>query len=334
MRCLVTGVAGFIGSHTAQRLLEQGHEVVGVDCFTRTYDLSLKQANVRQLREHGRFWLIKGDLGEMDLHGVLEGVEVVFHMAAQAGVRSSWGQEFQLYLHHNVFSTQRLLEACREVMPRRLVYASSSSVYGDQPHYPSSENFLPRPVSPYGVTKLAAEHLCVLYWKTYGVPSVSLRYFTVYGPRQRPDMAFHRFLKAIWSKTALTIYGDGSQSRDFTYVSDIVDANLRAAEAGQPGKVYNIGGGARATLREVLGILEEVTGNAPIVSWEKPELGDVRHTMADLTLAREELGYNPRVGLREGLARQWDWMCRWLGKGSELTSHGEVPLAAVKKEQV
>jgi nucleoside-diphosphate-sugar epimerase len=325
VRCLVTGVAGFIGSHLAQRLLEQGHEVVGVDCFTRTYELALKQANVGQLREHEKFRFVRGDLAEMDLHGLLEGVEVVFHMAAQAGVRSSWGKEFQLYLHHNVFSTQRLLEACREMRPRRLVYASSSSVYGDQSHYPSSEEVVPRPISPYGVTKLAAEHLCVLYWKSYQVPSVSLRYFTVYGPRQRPDMAFHRFLKAIWGKTALTIYGDGSQSRDFTYVSDIVDANLRAVEAGQPGKVYNIGGGARATLREVLGILEEVTGNAPLVSWEKPELGDVRHTMADLSLAKQELGYQPRVGLREGLARQWAWMCDWLEKESGFQVRGNVP---------
>lgn len=332
MRCLVTGAAGFIGSHTARTLLEQGHEVVGVDCFTRTYDLALKQANVAQLKEHDKFHLVRGDLAEMDLNGPLEGVEVVFHMAAQAGVRSSWGKEFELYLHHNVLSTQRLLEACRKTRPRRLVYASSSSVYGDQSNYPSSEEALPRPISPYGVTKLAAEHLCVLYWKSYEVPSVSLRYFTVYGPGQRPDMAFHRFLKAIWNKTALTIYGDGSQSRDFTYVSDIVDANLRAVEAGQPGKVYNIGGGARATLREVLGVLEEVTGEAPLVSWESPEMGDVRHTMADLTLAKQELGYQPRVGLREGLARQWAWMCRWLGRELGLEAHAGIPSAAAKHE--
>lgn len=332
MRCLVTGVAGFIGSHMAQRLLEQGHEVIGVDCFTRAYDLAFKQANVGELKKYKGFQLVRGDLAQMQLLQLLEGVEVVFHMAAQAGVRSSWGEEFQLYLNHNVLSTQRLLEACREMRIWRLVYASSSSVYGDQSAYPSSEEVVPRPVSPYGVTKLAAEHLCVLYWKSYKVPSVSLRYFTVYGPRQRPDMAFHRFLKAIGSKTPLTIYGDGNQSRDFTYVSDIVDANLRAAEAGQPGKVYNIGGGARATLREVLAILEEVTGTVPLVSWEKPEPGDVRHTMADLTLARQELGYQPKVALREGLARQWAWMCEWLQKDSGLPAHLNLSSAAVKQE--
>ncbi len=321
MRCLVTGVAGFIGSHMAQSLLEQGHEVVGVDCFTRAYQLELKQANIEELRKYRGFQLIRGDLAEMDLQGVLDGVEVVYHLAAQAGVRSSWGKEFHHYLHHNVFSTQRLLEACREVRLRRLVYASSSSVYGDQSRYPSSENALPRPLSPYGVTKLAAEHLCVLYWKNYKVPSVSLRYFTVYGPRQRPDMAFHRFLEAIWSNKALTIYGDGTQSRDFTYISDIVDANLKAAEVGQPGKVYNIGGGARATLKEVLAILQEVTGSTPVVSWKKPELGDVRHTMADLNLARKELGYQPKVRLRDGLAKQWAWMCQWLARDSGVPAH-------------
>ncbi len=332
MRCLVTGVAGFIGSHMAQRLLEQGHEVIGVDCFTRAYDLAFKQANVGELKKYKGFQLVRGDLAQMQLLQLLEGVEVVFHMAAQAGVRSSWGEEFQLYLNHNVLSTQRLLEACRGMRIWRLVYASSSSVYGDQSAYPSSEEVVPRPVSPYGVTKLAAEHLCVLYWKSYKVPSVSLRYFTVYGPRQRPDMAFHRFLKAIGSKTPLTIYGDGNQSRDFTYVSDIVDANLRAAEAGQPGKVYNIGGGARATLREVLAILEEVTGTVPLVSWEKPEPGDVRHTMADLTLAKQELGYQPKVALREGLARQWAWMCEWLQKDSGLPAPLNLSSAAVKQE--
>jgi nucleoside-diphosphate-sugar epimerase len=308
----------------AQRLLGEGHWVVGVDCFTRSYDPALKKANVAELMQNDRFELVQGDLVQMDLHGILDGVDLVFHMAAQAGVRSSWGKEFEFYLHHNVLATQRLLEACRDKQPARLVYASSSSVYGDQREYPSSEEATPRPVSPYGVTKLAAEHLCVLYWKSYKVPSVSLRYFTVYGPRQRPDMAFHRFLKAIWSNVPLVIYGDGRQSRDFTYVSDIVDANLRAAEAGRPGKVYNIGGGARASLREVLGILEKITGRRPQVSWERREMGDVLHTMADLTLASREIGYRPTVGLEEGLARQWDWMRCWLEKMPQISALGRV----------
>lgn len=312
MRCLVTGVAGFIGSHLAQRLVSEGNHVVGIDSFTEAYDPALKEANVAELRTHRGFELIRGDLAEVDLDAVLEGVEAVFHLAAQAGVRSSWGKEFHLYLHRNVLATQRLLEACRERPLERLVYASSSSVYGDQPEYPSSEKATPSPLSPYGVTKLAAEHLCVLYWKNYRVPTVSLRYFTVYGPRQRPDMAFHRFLRALWSAAPLVVYGDGLQSRDFTYVSDIVDANLRAVGAGKPGEVYNVGGGSRATLREVLALLERITGRRPFVSWERPQRGDVMHTMADLTRARQELGYEPKVGLAEGLARQWEWITGWL----------------------
>lgn len=316
MRCLVTGVAGFIGSHLAERLIADGHHVVGLDSFTEAYDEALKEANIAGIRSRVGFDLIRGDLAEVDLEAALEGVEAVFHLAAQAGVRSSWGGEFHLYLHRNVLVTQRLLEACRSKPIKKLVYASSSSVYGDQSQYPTPETATPRPVSPYGVTKLAAEHLCFLYWKNFSVPCVSLRYFTVYGPRQRPDMAFHRFMRAIWEGTPLVVYGDGTQSRDFTYVSDVVKANLMALEAGRPGEVYNVGGGSTSTLRDVLDILERITGRSPVMTWESPERGDVMHTRADLNKAREELGYGAEVGLEEGLALQWEWMKGWMGAGA------------------
>jgi UDP-glucose 4-epimerase len=312
MKCLVTGAAGFIGSHLCERLLEEGHEVVGIDAFTDAYEPSLKESNVQGLLHRGAFQMVRGDLTEMDLQEVLDGVELVFHQAAQAGVRTSWGGEFHLYLHRNVLVTQRLLEACKGRPLHRFVFASSSSVYGDSDRYPTPEDALPHPLSPYGVTKLAAEHLCLLYWKSHGIPVVSLRYFTVYGPRQRPDMAFHQFLRALWSGHALVLYGDGTQSRDFTYVSDIVEANVRAAELAPAGAVYNIGGGAKATVLDVLEILEGVTGRRPRVRWEGIQRGDVKHTLADLSRARREMGYAPRVTLREGLAKESEWMAHHL----------------------
>ncbi len=308
MKCLVTGAAGFIGSHLSERLLEEGHKVVGIDAFTDAYRPGLKEFNVQGLGGRRGFQMVRGDLVEVDLEALLDGVEVVFHQAAQAGVRASWGGEFHLYLHRNVLVTQRLLEACKGRPLRRFVFASSSSVYGDSDLYPTPEDASPRPLSPYGVTKLAAEHLCLLYWKGHGLPVVSLRYFTVYGPRQRPDMAFHQFLRALWTDQPLVLYGDGGQSRDFTYVSDIVEANLRAVGLASPGGVYNIGGGARATVLEVLEILEGVTGRRPQVRWEGIQRGDVKHTWADLSRARQALGYEPRVSLREGLAKESEWM--------------------------
>lgn len=308
MKCMVTGVAGFIGSHLAERLLQEGFEVVGVDAFTDAYDPAFKEENIQQLVQSPQFRLIRGDLLGLDLDRLLEGVEVVFHQAAQAGVRSSWGGEFHHYVARNVTATQRLLEACKDRLLRKFVYASSSSVYGETELYPTPEEALPRPVSPYGVTKLAAEHLCVLYWKNYGVPTVSLRYFTVYGPRQRPDMAFHRFIAALHRGDPIPLYGDGEQSRDFTYISDVVEANLLAVRRGHSGEVYNIGGGARATLREVLGLLEEITGEHLQIQYREVQRGDVRHTRAELSKSREELGYAPKVPLVEGLRMQVEWI--------------------------
>ncbi len=303
MRCLVTGVAGFIGSTLAERLVSDGHEVVGVDCFTDYYARSVKEANLESLRSSSRFELREQDLSVADLDGLLGGVEVVFHQAAQAGVRASWGSTFESYTRHNILATQRLLEAVKGSDVRRLVYASSSSVYGDTLDLPMRETSRPRPFSPYGVSKLAAEHLCELYRHNFGVSTVSLRYFTVYGPRQRPDMGFHKFIACMLRGAPLPVFGDGGQTRDFTFIDDIVEANLLALGESAAG-VYNIGGGSRVTLNEVLQTLAEIVGVPLSIDHVGAQAGDVRHTEADTTRAQTELGYAPRVGLREGLTRQ------------------------------
>jgi nucleoside-diphosphate-sugar epimerase len=307
MRCLVTGVAGFVGSTLAERLVREGHEVRGVDCFTDYYPRADKEANLAALRLRPSFELREEDLAATDVPRLLDGVEVVFHQAAQAGVRASWGETFESYTRHNILATQRLLEAVKGSGVRRVVYASSSSVYGDTLDLPMRESSRPRPFSPYGVTKLAAEHLAELYRHNFGVSTVSLRYFTVYGPRQRPDMGFHRFIRAMLEGEHLPVFGDGAQTRDFTYVDDIVEANLLATKEGAEG-VYNIGGGSRVTLNEVLETLADIVGVPLEIDRTAPQAGDVRHTEADTTLARERLGYAPRVTLREGLTRQVAWM--------------------------
>lgn len=312
MRCLVTGVAGFIGARLAERLVELGHEVLGVDRFTDYYARELKEGNLARLLGEPRFSLSTADLATDDLRPLLSACEVVFHQAAQAGVRPSWGQSFEGYLRDNVLATQRLLEAARaHGRVRKLVYASSSSVYGDAEDVPMHESSRTAPHSPYGVTKLAAEHLCELYRRNFGLPTISLRYFTVYGPGQRPDMAFHRFIAAVLKGEAVRVHGDGEQTRDFTYVSDVVQANVEAMEGGAVG-VFNIGGGSRVSLNEALGLLGELAGTVRVERGE-PQAGDVRHTWADTAAARSALGYVPRVPLREGLAAQVAWQSRRLG---------------------
>jgi len=307
MRYVVTGAAGFIGSHLCERLLAEGHEVVGVDSFVDYYPERLKRRNLAGCLERPGFRLIEADLLALDLEALLRGAAAVFHQAAQAGVRASWGENFRLYTDCNVLATQRLLEAARQVGLPRFVYASSSSVYGDAQQLPAREDARPQPVSPYGVSKLAAEHLCYLYWKNFGVPTVSLRYFTVYGERQRPDMAFHRFLRWGAQGEPIRLFGDGAQSRDFTYVGDIVESNLLALR-GREGAVYNIGGGSRVTMNQALAIIERLVGRPLDVRRLEVQKGDVRHTAADTTLARTELGYSPRVGLEEGLSRELRWL--------------------------
>jgi UDP-glucuronate 4-epimerase len=308
MHALVTGAAGFVGSHLTQRLRREGHEVTGLDSFTAYYDVGLKRANAEAtIRAGAKF--VEGDLNVIDLDSVLDGVDVIFHLAGQPGVRSSWGTEFPTYTHCNVDATQRLLEAGRGSRTlRRLVYASSSSVYGDAERYPTRESDHPQPVSPYGVTKLAGEHLCSLYAKSFDVPTVSLRYFTVYGPGQRPDMAFTRFAQAALRGDEIVVYGSGEQVRDFTYVEDVVEANLLAATRDvAPGTVLNVAGGSHTTVNEVLQIFEELAGHRLSINRGGAVAGDVRRTGGDTTAIRAVLGWKPTVTLRDGIARQFGW---------------------------
>jgi nucleoside-diphosphate-sugar epimerase len=301
VRCVVTGAAGFIGSHLSELLLSQGDEVVGIDSFTEYYDTEVKERNLRNALDHERFTLRRDDLLQAPLAEVFEGADVIFHLAGQPGVRPSWGSDFSTYVSRNVLATQAVLEAARNLPLTKLVYASSSSVYGDAEAFPTAETLRPQPVSPYGVTKLAAEHLCELYRKGFGVPTASLRLFTVYGPRQRPDMAFSRLVAAGLSGEVFELYGDGGQTRDFTYVGDVVQAMRAAALSGFTG-VANIGGGSRTSMNDVLELVTELAG-APDVRRLPVVRGDVRDTAADTRTAFEGFGYVPEVQLREGLAR-------------------------------
>ena len=307
-RSIVTGAAGFVGSSLVDRLLELGHDVIGVDCFTDYYARSDKEANLARARDSERFRLIEQELSDLDLAALLDGADYVFHLAAQAGVRPSWGERFGDYVRYNISATQRLLEAAKGTGIKRLVYASSSSVYGNAIELPVTERALPRPISPYGVTKLAAEHLCSLYAQIYGVPAVSLRLFTVYGPRQRPDMAIRRFLAAALTGAPVTVYGDGRQTRDFTYVSNVVDAHVLAAQAESEERVFNICGGSRISLRELLSMIEDVTGRTLRIEYQDAARGDARDTWGDNALARKGLGFAPKVSLREGIEAEWRWL--------------------------
>lgn len=305
---VVTGVAGFIGSHLAERLLAEGLSVTGVDSFTDFYDPGVKRHNLAGITGNDAFELVEGSLVDVDLDPILEDATAVFHLAAQAGVRSSWGAEFEAYIDSNIRSTQRLCEALRGRGIGRFVYASSSSVYGETERLPMQEDHPTRPVSPYGVTKLAGENLCLLYARAYALPVVCLRYFTVYGPRQRPDMAFHRFIRASLNGEPVEVYGNGSQTRDFTYVDDIVDANVAALRYDGDARVFNVGGGSRVSISRVLDLVGEASGRGVDVRYVDRQRGDVTHTYADITLAQRELGYEPRVALEEGIAREVDWL--------------------------
>jgi UDP-glucuronate 4-epimerase len=312
---VVTGAAGFIGSHLAEALVRHGYEVVGIDCFTPTYPPAEKRRNLEGLAGHPNFRLVEGDLVTLALDAWLEGAAVVFHQAAQPGVRGSWGRDFAIYVHHNVLATQCLLEACARTGVPRLVAASSSSVYGDAPVYPTTEESITRPVSPYGVTKLASEHLCLAYARP-GVSALAvatLRYFTVYGPRQRPDMAFRRFLKAAYAGEPITVFGDGEQTRDFTHVEDAVRANLLAMTAPVQAEAINVGGGRRVTVNEVLDLIGRSTGQRLRIERAPAQPGDARHTGSDGTRAEALLGYRPEVELEEGIAGQAAWVAASLG---------------------
>ncbi|MCP1716129.1 UDP-glucose 4-epimerase [Methanocalculus alkaliphilus] len=319
-KALVTGCAGFIGSTLTDRLLADGFEVIGIDRFSDYYDRELKEQNLAAAMQHPRFTLIEEDIVEMD---TFPAVDYVFHLAAQAGVRASWGRSFDIYTRDNIQATQRLLDfyatdAAASSRLKRFVYSSSSSVYGDI-ELPMREDRMVQPVSPYGVSKLAAEHLCYLYWKNYGVPTVSLRYFTVYGPRQRPDMGINKFVRAIRAGDPITIYGDGTQTRDFTYIDDAVEANVAAAladpadpatpnGAGILGEAFNIGGGNRISVIDLIHAIEDATGRTALLHHAEEQKGDVQDTWADAGKAERVLGWTAKVRIQEGLERYVGWI--------------------------
>jgi len=311
MRCFVTGAAGFVGSHLAERLLADGHEVCGIDSFTDDYDRWLKERNLEGPRSWNMFHFVEGDLVEVALQPLLEGVDWIFHQAGQETGQTNWTSAFTHYTESNVLTTLRLLEAAlRFGWIRRFVYASSSSVYGKAARLPVHEDELERPRSPHGVTKLAAESLCSLYNRRFGLPTVSLRYFSVYGPRQRPDMAFHRFCKAIVCHEPLCLYGDGYQTRDFIYIDDVIEANIRAAASEVVGQVINIASGTSVTLRSVIELLEEISGSHIKVAIDDSQSDDVRHICADTQRAQQLLDYYPRMNLRDGLAYEFEYIRR------------------------
>jgi len=313
MRCLVTGCAGFIGSHLAEKLVESGFEVIGVDSFTDYYDQRIKEANVQGLLKSPNFTLVREDLLATDLNKLLEGVDYIFHHSAQPGVIASWGRRFETYLNNNILATQRLLESAKEIPLKSFIFASSSSVYGDC-ELPMREDRLLLPVSPYGVSKLACENLSYSYWKNFGVPVVSLRYFTVYGPRQRPDMAFHKFIKAILKREEITIYGDGNQTRDFTYIDDAVNSNILVMEKACTGEIFNIGGGSYISVNGTIKLLEEIIEKKAQIKYTEKRKGDMQATWADIKKAKKMLGYSPRFDLKEGLLKEIEWIKRVMAK--------------------
>ncbi|MFI5323557.1 MAG: NAD-dependent epimerase/dehydratase family protein [Thermodesulfobacteriota bacterium] len=308
MKILITGVSGFIGSHLAERLLKDGYRVTGVDSFLDYYPRRIKENNLKGLSGKKDFEFIEADLLDLELGRLLNGIEAVFHQAAIAGVRASWGGRFNQYVRNNILGTQLLLEACKYKDLKKFVYASSSSVYGDAEEFPITETSPVKPLSPYGVSKLAGEQLAYLYFKGYGVPVVSLRYFTVYGPRQRPDMAFHKFLKEVMLGGEIEVYGTGKQTRDFTFIADAVEANIRAFSKGVDGETYNIGGGSRIELIECIRLIEEISGKKVRLRFGESQRGDAGHTYADVSKAVRDFQYSPRVGIGEGLTEHYKWL--------------------------
>ncbi|HIC92283.1 MAG TPA: NAD-dependent epimerase/dehydratase family protein [Syntrophaceae bacterium] len=308
MRCLVTGAAGFVGSHLCERLIKEGMDVIGVDSFCDYYPRSIKQNNISKLLTHPSFRFIEADILNLDLSELLKDLDYIFHQAAQAGVRASWGKNFEAYVRNNIQASQYLLEACKIWPVKAFIHASSSSVYGETRDLPMKEGGETKPISPYGVTKLAAEHLCNLYWRNFGIPIIILRYFTVYGPRQRPDMAFHKMLTATLNGDLITIYGDGEQTRDFTFISDVVEANLLAMKCGAFGETFNIGGGSRVSLKDTLKLLSQITKKDLKIRYIEPQKGDVRDTWADTSKAKKFLAFHPKIGLEEGLTKELEWL--------------------------
>jgi UDP-glucose 4-epimerase len=303
MKALVTGCAGFIGSSLTDQLLRNGYEVTGIDCFTDYYSREIKEANISSAIRSENFAFIEKDILDIDR---FPKVDLVFHQAAQAGVRASWGKSFEIYTRNNIEVTQCLLEWYKDKPLSKFVYASSSSVYGNAP-LPMHVETRPQPISPYGVTKLAAEHLCFLYSKNFGVPTISLRYFTVYGPRQRPDMAINKFVNAVLNEKEINVYGDGSQTRDFTYISDIVLGNLLAAEYEESGEVFNLGGGSRISVKELIGEIERNCRKPAKIKFIDRQKGDAADTLADIRYTQSALGWSPTISIKEGIKKYIEW---------------------------
>lgn len=301
---IITGVAGFIGSNLAERLVKD-YYVIGIDCLTDYYLKEVKMRNIAGLMSNENFEFEQADLTTFDLKSL--DADLIFHQAAQPGVRASWGSNFEIYVRNNIIVTQRILEACKSNTPDKLVFASSSSVYGNALTFPTTEEQIPRPVSPYGVTKLAAENLCYLYWKNYGIPTVSLRYFTVFGPRLRPDMAIYKFVDNVLKNEEILLYGDGSQSRDFTFVSDVVEANILAAKSSVEGEVFNIGSGTTTSVNVLIELIEESVCRKARKKLLPSQKGDVLSTLACIDKAKEILGYKPHVSMRQGMRIYIDW---------------------------
>jgi len=315
MKCFVTGAAGFVGSTLCEKLLEKGFCVTGMDCFTDYYSMEIKKNNLKRCLEHSNFKLIEKDIIESNMEKLLDHIDFIFHQAAQAGVRNSWGKDFEIYNRNNILATQKILEALKTKKIKKFIYASSSSIYGDVKDLPITEKTLPMPVSPYGVTKLAAEQLVNSYWRNYDLPSVSLRYFSVFGPRQRPDMAFNKFVKAMLRKEQINIYGDGNQTRDFTYIEDIVNANILAMHYSKNGEIFNVGGGSNITIKKVIKLLEKISGLKAKVKYLENQKGDVLHTFADISKAKKELKFKPVTSIENGLRKEFEWIKMYLNLG-------------------
>jgi UDP-glucuronate 4-epimerase len=309
MNILVTGAAGFIGSHLCERLVkDKENNVVGVDTFIGPTPTPIKQHNLIQLQNHPQFRFIQRDLLTTDLTDLLSGIDVIYHLAGMPGVRSSWGKDFDPYVTNNILLTQRLLEVAKEMPLKKFIYASTSSIYGEMDGK-VSENTLPVPLSPYGITKLSGEHLCHVYQKSHHVPVVITRFFTVYGPRQRPDMAFHRFIKQILNEDSLTIFGDGTQSRDFTYISDCVEGITSILHHDHlVGTTLNIGGKERSSVNDIISLIEEITGKTAKKQYFPKISGEPKHTWADISVANKLLNYDPKVSLKEGLTYEIDYI--------------------------
>jgi nucleoside-diphosphate-sugar epimerase len=301
MKALVTGCAGFVGSSITDKLLTAGYSIIGIDNFTDYYPIEIKKRNLESALKHDNFTFLESDL--IDLYEFPD-ADYIFHQAAQAGVRASWGKNFEIYTRNNILVTQRLLEYYKDKDVKKFVFASSSSIYGDVDELPIKEDVPKNPISPYGVTKLAAENLCYLYHINYGLPAVSLRYFTVYGPRQRPDMGIHKFINAVLTGSQISIFGNGNQTRDFTYISDIVTANILAAHCTSDWTCLNIGGGSRISINDLINLIETIVKRKANVRYIQNQKGDVKHTYADVTLAKEIIGYYPEVDIETGIVNQ------------------------------